>query len=45
MTTTNITISIGNTLLKAVENERGDISRSKYISNILKKEVCNDQHP
>lgn len=45
MTTTNITISVEDSLLEAVENARGDIKRSTYISTILKKEVCNDQHP
>ncbi len=45
MATIQTTITIDEGIFNAIEDIRGDVSRSKYISNILKKEVCNDQHP
>lgn len=44
MATIQITITIDEDIYNAIEDARGDVSRSKFISNILKKEVLNEQN-
>lgn len=44
MTTITISISMKQDLFNVVEVKRGYVSRSKYISNILEKEVSNEQN-
>ena len=44
MATIQTTITIDEDIFNAIEDTRGDVSRSKFISNILKKEVLNEQN-
>ena len=44
MVTIQTTITIDEDIYNAIEDTRGDVSRSKYISTILKKEVLNEQN-